>query len=301
MKRPRITVPRLTVICAVIAAGSLAAFMAASAGVAGSRATNANANPVAGYLAVGNDVNVNFDHVEAYIGAQDSIGDLGTTIDNGVGIGLCNSNTGGTNGPALQMGIVKQADGSYQVEYAYGDNSNTNPEAQTSGDNCEDGALGSFAPGDVHNTYNGGLTAPTFAFGNVEEMEIQYLHGHADFSYRQITADNPGPWFTTGWVSVLPPSCQFNEAEIGVDADTTGLVGPADRTLAPFAHATVSSETFAQRHRSDQGFFDTAPNGEWTAIPVSSYPNGNSSDAAVLAPNGLHNGNGGLLEGSPVG
>jgi hypothetical protein len=296
MKRPRITVPRLTVICAVIAAGSLAAFMAASAGVAGSRATNANVNPVAGYLAVGNDVNVNFDHVEAYLGAQDNIGDLAQSDTNGFGIGLCNSNTGGSTGPAIEMGIVKQSDGNYQIEYGYGTMEPTSSSAETDGDNCEDGILGNFA-----STATISSLGPEFAFGNVAEVEIQYLHGHADFSYRQITADNPGPWFTTGWVSVLPPSCQFNEAEIGVDADTTGLVGPADRTLAPFAHATVSSETFAQRHRSDQGFFDTAPNGEWTAIPVSSYPNGNSSDAAVLAPNGLHNGNGGLLEGSPVG
>ena len=156
-------------------------------------------------------------------------------------------------------------------------------------------------PLDVHNTFNGGEVAPTFAFGNVEEVEIQYLHGHADFSYRQITSDNPGPWFTTGWISVLPSSCQFNEAEIGVDADTTGLVGPVSRTLAPFAHASVTSFTFAQHHSADQGWFDAAPNGEWTALQVNSYPNANTGDSAVLDGNGLHNGNGGIGEGAPVG
>ena len=263
--------------------------------VAGSRATNANVNPVAGYLAVGNDVNVNFDHVEAYLGAQDNIGDLAQSNTNGFGIGLCNSNTGGSSGPALEMGIVKQTDGNYAVEYGYG-TVEPSTGASTDNDNCEDSILGNFA-----STATIATLDPEFTFGNVEEVEIQYLHGHADFSVRQITADNPGPWYTTGWISVLPPSCQFNEAQIGVDADTTGLVGPATRTLAPFAHASVTSETFAAHHENSQGFFDAAPNGEWTAVPVSSYPNGNAADSAVLAPDGMHNGNGGLLEGSPVG
>jgi hypothetical protein len=292
---------RVIVVAALATAGALVAMGAGANTVPNARATNANVNPVAGYLAVGNDVNVNFDHVEAYLGAQDNIGDLQQSQDNGFGIGLCNSNVGGTTGPALQMGLVKQSDGGYRVEYGYGTMSETAPGAATSGDNCEDGALGNFvsSPGaTVVSSFDG---SPEFAFGNVEEVEIQYLHGHADFSYRQITSDNPGPWYTSGWIDVLPSSCQFNEAEIGVDADTTGLVGPVSRTLAPFAHASVTSFTFAQRHKSDQGWFDAAPNGEWTALQVNSYPNANTGDPAVLDGNGLHNGNGGIGEGQPVG
>jgi hypothetical protein len=287
----------------VLAIGmALASVGAASANVVpNARATNANVNPVAGYLAVGNDVNVNFDHVEAYLGAQDGIGDLAQNLTNGFGIGLCNSNVGGTDGPALQMGIVHLPDGNYQVQYGYGDMNNTAPGAATSGDNCEDGALGNFTSTATVSDMFGGVASPEFSFGNVEETEIQYLHGRADFSFRQITSDNPGPWFSTGWVDVTSSTCQFNEAEIGVDADTTGLVGPPSRTLAPFAHASVTSFTFAQHHSADQGWFDKAPNGEWTALQVNSYPNANTGDSADLAGANLHNGNGGILEGSPVG
>jgi hypothetical protein len=290
------------------AALSLTMSLPASANVVpNARATNANVNPVAGYLAVGNDVNVNFDHVEAYLGAQDGIGDLQQSDTNGFGIGLCNSNITDTDGgPALQMGIVHLPDGNYQVEYGYGDMTPA-AGAATDGDNCEDGALGNFAPGSATVSDGfGDVISPDFTFGNVEEVEIQYLHGEADFSFRQITSDNPGPWYSTGWISVtgeggITTNCQFNEAEIGVDADTTGLVGPPSRTLAPFAHASVTSYTFASRHSSDQGWFDKAPNGEWTALQVDSYPNANTSDSADLAGADLNNGNGGVLEGSPVG
>lgn len=292
---------RVIVVAALATAGALVAMGAGANTVPNARATNANVNPVAGYLAVGNDVNVNFDHVEAYLGAQDGIGDLAQNDTNGFGIGLCSSGNGGTEGPALQMGIVHLPDGNYQVEYGYGTMNNTAPGAATSGDNCEDGALGNFTSSSTVNDVFGGSTSPEFTFGNVEEVEIQYLHGRADFSYRQITSDNPGPWLTTGWISVLPSSCQFNEAEIGVDADTTGLVGPVSRTLAPFAHASVTSFTFAQHHSADQGWFDAAPNGEWTALQANSYPNDNTGDSAVLDGNGLHNGNGGIGEGAPVG
>jgi hypothetical protein len=287
---------RVIVVAALATAGALVAMGAGANTVPNARATNANVNPVAGYLAVGNDVNVNFDHVEAYLGAQDNIGDLQQTNANGFGIGLCNSNVGGSTGPAVQMGLVHLPDGNYQVEYGYGTIAPANG-AQTDGDNCEDGALGNFnAPASATVDSLG----PEFTFGNVEEVEIQYLHGRADFSYRQITSDNPGPWFSTGWISV-GFNCQFNEAEIGSDADTTGLVGPPSRTLAPFAHASVTSFTFAQHHSADQGWFDAAPNGEWTALQVNSYPNGNSSDSADLSGEGLHNGNGAVWEGAPVG
>ena len=109
--RSKIFGPRRVIVVAALAtAGALVAMGAGANTVPNARATNANVNPVAGYLAVGNDVNVNFDHVEAYLGAQDNIGDLQQSTANGFGIGLCNSNTGGSTGPATADG-ARQADG----------------------------------------------------------------------------------------------------------------------------------------------------------------------------------------------
>jgi hypothetical protein len=194
------------------------------------------------------------------------------------------------------------------------------PGTANSGDNCEDGALGNFitgspsASGDCPNTdavsgvyanKDGGDTlictiGPAFALGQVQEADLQYFHGNLNISVRNITGGNPGVWISTGSfdiASYIDGDVQFNEGVIGADSDTTGLVGPATSPLFPWAHATLTSYTH-HGHAGTSAFFDDSP--FWDAIPVSSYPNGNTGDAADLAPNGMHMGNGGLLEGQPV-
>jgi hypothetical protein len=291
-------------------------FASADAGIApGGRVTNANANPVAGYLAVGNGPNVNFDHVESYVGAQLNIADLDQSFTNGDGVGLCSADPGDSTGPAIQLGIVKTASNTYQVEFGVGF---TGPAAgaQTNNDNCENGNIANnvtspVATGDIGDSTNNfnytdtaggtaliGDLGPSFAFGQVMELDLQYLNGKADISVRNITDDNPGSWFTTGWFSVSGyiGFCQFNEAVAGADADATNLAGPPTQPFIPDAHSTVSSD----RH-GDTGFFDTAPHGEWTAVPISSWINANNSEASneVLAPTTMKKGNWGLYEGKP--
>ena len=316
----------------------LAATGPAYAGIAGSRATNANVNPVAGYITEGNSgPNLNLDHFEAYLGAQDKIGDLNLTLGNGFGGGLCQSEGGGTYAPAVEIGIIQRSPGVFQEAFGAGILGQL-PGASTSADPCESGALGNFittAPpaspptgvcpnygtvGDPSGVYAANLAAdpkatsgilictlgPTFSLGDVQESQVQYLpHNGALFSTRDITNDNPGVWYssnggtwTTDFETYLGGPISFNDGIIGVDADTTGLVGPASTVLAPWAHATLSSYTH-HGHKDASAYFDTSS--LWTAIPVSSYPNGNSGDAAVLAGSGLHNGNGQVLEGNPVG
>ena len=311
----------------LVTAFALPASASTPHGVApGARVTNANVNPVAGYIAVGNGPNVNFDHVETYAGAQDNIGDLALGLGNGAGIGLCQTNVGGSTGSALQLGIIQVKPGVFQVAYGAGIIGAPPAAAQTNGDNCEDGALGNYidatpAPGsDItcpnadHDAVLSGVytnsvetsdttlvctLGPTFSLGQVMELDLQYLHGEADFSVQNITGDNPGGWDTSGWFDVdsyIGSGVQFNEAVTGADADASTLTPPADRTLFPAAHATLTSYTAFTHHMRDTGFFDTGSN--WTAVAVDSDPNGNAGDGAVLAPTPMKNGNYGVLEGS---
>jgi hypothetical protein len=299
-----------------LAGGVAAAAGTAHASVEGSRATNANVNPVAGYVAVGNGPNVNFDHVETYAGAQDNIGDLALGLGNGAGIGLAQTNFGGSTGSVVQTGIIQVSPGVYQVAFGAGIVGPPPAAAKTNNDNAEDGALGNYITGSpahsalcpntdaVSGVYaqKAPLTGTTlictigatFSLAQVQELDLQYLHGEADFSVQNITGDNPGGWDTTGWFPVstyIGGDISFNEAVTGADADASTLTPPASRTLFPAAHATVSS--FGHK---DSGFFDTGK--YWTAIPVSSYPNGNTSDGAVLAPTVMKDGNYSVLEGA---
>jgi hypothetical protein len=304
---------------------ALPASAATPHGVApGSRVTNANANPVAGYIAVGSGPNVNFDHVETYAGAQDNIGDLALGLGNGAGIGLCQTNVGADTGSALQLGIIQVKPGVFQVAYGAGIIGPAPAAAQTNSDNCEDGALGNYitlssvtdpgaCPNADHDTVLSGVytnpadtsdttlvctLGPTFSLGQVMELDLQYLHGEADFSVQNITGDNPGGWDTSGWFDVdsyIGSGVQFNEAVTGADADASALAPPADRTLFPAAHATLTSYTH-RGHSDDTAFFDTSP--FWTAVAVTSDPNANTADGPVLAPTRMVKGNYGVLEGS---
>jgi hypothetical protein len=247
--------------------------------------TNANMNAVSGYFA--NHINVTFTHIEGYLGSNGttSLENLGQTTGNGAGVGLCNQSTG----EALQGGIVYNGGHTKNVDFASGP---FGP-AQSNGNPCENGTLGSPQP---FTQLQGISVSDTIAFQILYDGHHAHNGCHAGqalFEASDVTT-HPGVWFDSPCVSV-PHGTVFNEADAGVVADKQGMTPPATQYLATFAHLGLTA--FSSTGHVVHGSFQNNPT--WSAFPVFSTTNGFSSGGKVLAPQTFANDHFDELAGTP--
>ena len=247
------------------------------------RYTNVTVYPVAGYFASDNGGSP-FTHIEGYIGSNGtgSLANLGQSLTNGGGVGLCNQ----TDGNAIQIGDQWATATTINVTYGIGTFSKT---PAPNGDLCHEGVVS---------------TSPHTLLGNVpvtDTVAVQVLYsskhahngcsaGQALFEAEDVTA-NPGVWYQSPCVA--DASQNFTEADAGVDADTQNMSAPADNLLAVWAHLGLTNA--AGVHGSFQS------NSAWTAFPVNSSSNGLASGSQLLVPQAFSDDHFELLAGSPTG
>ena len=273
---------------ALAAAGPASATTPPSAGVSSfARYTNANTDPVAGWFASA-DGGGYFTHVYGYIGSNGtaSLNQLSASPANGAGLGMCNQSTG----YAAQIGDIYTGGGSMEVAYGFG----TFGPAKSFSDPCANGVVDP-APGvllhaSIRDTIVGQILY------NAYQDHNGCRPGDALFEAEDLTS-SPGVWHSSGCVPV-GRGALYDETDVGVVADTTGMSAPAANLLAVFAHVGLSENL--NGGGTAHGSFQTDPN--WTVFPVFSTGTGNGPEsAALLAPTAFANDHTTVLAGTPTG
>ena len=255
------------------------------------RYTQAGQYATAGYFTSPLNGNAVFTHIQGYLGSSGttSLENLGTGVDNGQGVGLCNQSTG--NAVRAGIGNVDATAGTKSVIFGEGNLG----AAFWFGDPCANGAP------------NGTTFIVTDVANNIpiqDTIAVQML-AHSGFGasgcapfqtallWQDVTA-NPGVWHTACESTSFHPV--YNEGDAGVIGDTTEMSPPATQPLAAFAHLGLSE---LNGHRVTHGSFQS--DSAWTAYPVEATSNGAASGSLLLADNPFRNDGMGILSGSSDG
>jgi len=314
---------------AAVTAGVLLGYLAgaASAGVSGHvYYTPKGATAVAGYEA--SALGDYFTHQYAYTGsngatlgqldatAPNADGSLGNTaafplaahVDNGVGIGLCDQNTG----DAAQLGIVNIGGGLKDVVWATGV---FHSPAADGTDICHNGVVSTFVnAGPYTAASTTGILIAGVPIQNTVTVDILSDQHHAHngcaagtILFSAVNLGDPAAVHNSPCITAPGGTATvFNEADQGSVADNTavapltGTVPLPDgvtNSLAVFAHDTLSANT---PHGTAHGSFQADP--AWNVFAVASTNNGLAPPAGslLLAPSVFRNDHDTLLIGGAV-
>ena len=197
----------------------------------------------AGYLAYPNIGNSSFKQIQSTMFLRKSAQQIGTEgltfpeYDGPViplsdfapnfgamGLEACNSLE------TVQAGFVLNADGTFDVVYAYGASTVTNTHC------ADDGLLKTVASGEVH------VLAAGIPDGSAYALLIKKGRrlGHSPFSAVKIEAQNlvNGTTVQTGWI---PWVFQFDEVGAGVQADSHLMTASLDNELLAVRHTNITN------------------------------------------------------------
>jgi hypothetical protein len=275
--------------CAVIAATfAIGMTVPANAAVSGSpQFTNKATGAVAGYFSSG--IGVNWTHIqtrEGGNGVDGAIGNLDPGATNGAGIGMCD-----TAGPAVQLGLVNNGDGTMNIDYGYG---TFLAPAKNNDDLCENGVVNPLSPhvliGPINITHTVDLS-----------ILFDGYHAHngchaGQVLFEAVDDSNPAGLHHSPCIW-LPHGTNFNEIDAGVVANDALMSGPALNPLVTFAHLQDSANLDSGRG-TVHGSFQS--NSFSTAFPVISTSNGLATGTPLLKPDTFFDDHFKLREGSGV-